>query len=142
MVNDETFLVACSSGPLSPRTIKFTRFLASYKPGRKPGRKQVEGMSKACRKPAANLLKTGFFLHSSTRTNQRTCCGSRPGFRQKSRKRVANPHELVGNLAANLVETTFAARFAAGYNNEMRPLATILTSAKLIVNLIFSSTTA
>jgi len=32
--------------------------------------------------------------------------GSRPGFRQKSRKRVeSNPHQLVENLAANLVES-------------------------------------
>ena len=67
--------------------------------------------SQAGRKPAANLLKTVFFstFHlSSTRTNQRTCCGSRPSFRQEKskagQKRVANPHELVENLAANLVE--------------------------------------
>ena len=65
--------------------------------------------SQACRKPATNWLKTVFFstFHlSSTRTNQRTRCGSRPGFRQKKskagRKRVANPHELVENLAASL----------------------------------------
>jgi len=30
--------------------------------------------------------------------------GSRPGFRPKSRTRVANPHEHVENLAANLVK--------------------------------------
>jgi len=43
----------------------------SYKPGRKPGRK-----------PAANMLKTGFsaFHFFITRTNQRTCCGSKTRF--------------------------------------------------------------
>jgi len=69
----------------------------------------IPSRSKACRKPAANLLKTGFstFRLSSTRTNQRNCCGSRPVFRQRKskagRKGVANTHELVENLAANLV---------------------------------------
>ena len=68
--------------------------------------------SQAGRKPAAILLKTGFFLHSilsSTRMNQLTSCGSRPGFATKKskaagRKRAANPHELVENLAAMQVE--------------------------------------
>jgi len=68
------------------------------------GRKHVESQLRTC-------LKRVFFytFHlSSTRTNQRTCCGSRPGFRQKKskagRKRVTNPHKLVENLAVNLVE--------------------------------------
>ena len=67
------------------------------------GRKHVESQLRTC------LKRVFCTLHlSSTRTNQRACCGSRPGFRQKKskagRKRVANPHELVENLAANLVE--------------------------------------
>jgi len=55
------------------------------------------------------------FHLSSTRTNQRTCCINLDMsrlmqqvrdqvFDKKSRKRVANPHEVVENLAANLVE--------------------------------------
>ena len=35
------------------------------------------------------------------------------------RKRVANPHELIENLAANVVENQVF--IAAGYNNGMRP---------------------
>ena len=68
------------------------------------GRKHVENQLRTCLK---RVFFSTFHL-SSTRTNQRTCCGSRPGFRQKKskagRKRVANPHELVENLTANLVE--------------------------------------
>jgi len=65
----------------------------------KPGRKHVESQLQTC------LKRFIFYIPSvSMRTNQRTCCGSRPGFRQKkSRKRVANPHDLVENLAANQV---------------------------------------
>jgi len=71
----------------------------------------VASRSKACRKPAANLLKTGFILHFICRACART---SEPDavrdqvFDKKSRKLVEsvsqNPHELVENLAANLVE--------------------------------------
>jgi len=131
MANDETFLVACSSDPLSQRTIKFTRFLASYKPGRKPGRKQVEGMSKACRKPAANLLKTGFFLHSICLARAQT---SEPAAvrDQVFDKKVESVSQTRTNLSKTWLQTC----------RNMRPLATILTSAKLIVNLIFASTTA
>jgi len=67
------------------------------------GRKHVESQLRTCLK---RFFST--FHLSSTRTNQRTCCGLGPGSRQKKskagRKRVANPHELVENLAANLVE--------------------------------------
>ena len=52
-------------------------------------------------KPAANLLHQ--YRHVEIDE-----AGSQPGFRQKKskacRKHVANPHELVENLAANLVE--------------------------------------
>ena len=62
------------------------------------GRKHVESQLRTCLK----LFFSTFHL-SNTRMNQRTCCGSRPGFRQKKskagRKRVANPHKLVENLA-------------------------------------------
>ena len=53
----------------------------------------VTSRSKACRKAAASLLKTGFstFHLSSMRTNQRTCCGSRPGFRKKKSKACRKP---------------------------------------------------
>jgi len=47
---------------------------------------QLQTWSQAGRKPAENLLKTGFYSTfdlSSTCTNQRTCCGSRPAFQQK-----------------------------------------------------------
>ena len=70
---------------------------------------QVASRSKACRKAAANLLKTFFFY-----TNYSICLArartSEPAavrdqvFDKKSRKRVTNPHELVENLAANLIE--------------------------------------
>ena len=62
---------------------------------------QLQTWSKACWKPAANLLKTGFssFHLSSTRTNQRTCCGSRPCFRQKSRKLVESVSQTCTNLS-------------------------------------------
>jgi len=77
-------------------------------------------MSKASCELAENEFFSTFHL-SCTRTNQRTCCGSLPGFRQKKsktgRKRVSNLHELVENLAAKLVENqvcNFPARFAAG----------------------------
>ena len=62
--------------------------------------------SKACRKPAANLLKTVFstFHLSSTRTNLPTCCSSRPGFRKKSRKAGRN-FESVSQTRTNLSKT-------------------------------------
>ena len=54
---------------------------------------QLQTWSQAGQKPAANLLKMFFstFHLSSTRTNQRTCCGSRPGFRQKKSKACHKP---------------------------------------------------
>ena len=58
--------------------------ISLFQPAKKPGRKLVASRSKAGRKSAVNLLKTDFFFFlSRTRTKQRTCCGSRPGFRQK-----------------------------------------------------------
>jgi len=77
------------------------------------------------------LLKTVFstFRLSSTRTNQRTCCGSRPGFRQKSRKLVESLSQTRMNLSKTWLQiwskTRLAARFAAGYNNGMRPLRSL-----------------
>ena len=67
------------------------------------GRKHVESQLRTC------LKRVFFTFHlSSTHTNQRNCCGSRPGFRQikskAGRKLVAHQHELVENLAADLVE--------------------------------------
>ena len=79
--------------------------------------------SQAGRKPAANLLKTVFstFHLSSTRTNQRTCCGSRPGFRHKKverQKLVESVSQTRTNLSKTWLQTwsktRFAARFAAG----------------------------
>ena len=70
-----------------------------------------------------------FTFHlSSTRTNQRTCCinfdMSRlmqqvrdQVFDNKSRKRVANPHELVENLVANLVENQVFDQYIAIHQN-------------------------
>ena len=97
--------------------------------------------SQAGRKPAANLLKTGFFYipfvqHAREPANS-ACCGSQTaGFRQKQskagRKRVANPHELVENLATNLVENQVCSQvFAAGQNNGMRPLPTVRRTQNL-----------
>jgi len=61
--------------------------------------------SKACRQPAGNFLKRVFFstFHlSSTRTNQWTCCGSRPGFQQKKSTAAV---ESVSQNRTNLSKT-------------------------------------
>ena len=79
------------------------------------------------------MLKTVFFLHSiclaRARTSEPAAVRDQVFDKKKSkvgRKRVANPHELVENLAANLVQnqlqTWFSTRFAPGYNNGMWPL--------------------
>ena len=76
----------------------------------------VASRSKACRKLATNLLKTVFFLLSiclaRARTSEYAAVRDQVFDQKKSkagRKRVANPHEHVENMAANLVENQFAA---------------------------------
>ena len=68
------------------------------------GRKHVESQLRTC-------LKRVFFLHSiclaRARTSEPVAVRDHVFDKQKSkagRKRVANPHELVENLAANLVD--------------------------------------
>ena len=81
------------------------------------GRKHVESQLRTC------LKRVFFTFHlSSTHTNQRTCCGSRPGFRQQKstacRKRVESMSQTRTNLSKTWLQTwsktRFAARFAAG----------------------------
>ena len=64
------------------------------------GRKHVESQLRTC-------LKRVFctFHLSSTRTNQRACCGSRPGFRQKSRKLVESVSQTRTNLSKTWLQT-------------------------------------
>jgi len=69
----------------------------------KPGRKQVESLSKSQLQTCLKL----FFLHSIYLARARTsepAAVSDQVFDKKSRKHVANAHELVENMAANLVE--------------------------------------
>ena len=85
------------------------------------GRKHVESQLRTCLK---RVFFSTFHL-SSTRTKQRTCWGSRPGFRQKTRKLVQTVSQARKNLKKTWLQTgsktRFAARFAASWNNGMRP---------------------
>ena len=85
----------------------------------------VASGSKACQKPAPNLLKTELtsglkrvffstFHSSSTHMNQRTCCGSPPGLRQKSRTLVESVSQTRTNLSKTWLQTWSKTRFAAG----------------------------
>jgi len=85
--------------PLRPHFI----ILASCKPGFRLAwacRKHVASRSKACRKQVESQLQT-CLKPSDDRTMQQV---RDQVFDKKSRKHVANPHELVENLTANLVE--------------------------------------
>ena len=77
--------------------------------------------SQAGRKPAANLLKTGFFYipfvqHAREPANS-ACCGSQPaGFRQKqSIKLVESVSQTRTNLLKTWLQTWSKTRFAARF---------------------------
>jgi len=68
-------------------------------------------MSKASCELAENEFFSTFHL-SCTRTNQRTCCGSLPGFRQKSRKLVESVSQTCTNLSKTWPQSWSKTRFA------------------------------
>jgi len=63
--------------------------------------------------PAANLQLLHQLLHQSRR-DEIDAAGSRPGFRQKSRKRVESMSRTSTNLSKTWLQTWPKARFATG----------------------------